>query len=500
MRQITKRELIRLGCLAGVEALLPACSKQELPVQHAQVSPRPETTSNHGVAASSSPETARTKPFTPSPEDVTLIGPDSARYVQLKNGFNKRVSHRPAVIAVCHNTNGVAQSIQLARERRLAVAIKSGGHSFEGFSGNDAGLVVNLSTMNSIDWLDNGRIRVGPGCKLSQLYDHLLPRKRIVPAGSCAGVGIGGLASGGGYGFFGRQLGLTCDSLKELTLVDGNGNVHRSTTEPELLWACRGGANGGLGVITEMVFQTHPAPVAFRSYRFKTSWLDGARAAALLESWCDICGNLPLSCFSAWVLNGKSLVILITDTEEPSKQLRTALRRLAEFATQTGLGKPMQLDRALKIYYGRQKPLYFKNCSAGMYTGYSEIRNWAPHALEIVTHRPGLMFQVNTVGGNIADTEFEKGSCFPHRNRPFLSELQAYWDSPSAEPDRMRSVHDIQNIFQNAGISAHYSNYPALEINNWERAYYGENYPKLQLVKRRLDPDNLFRFAQSIRL
>src|SRR5690606_14140152 len=99
-----------------------------------------------------------------------------------------------------------------------------------------------------------------PACLLQEIYASFLPKNRIIPAGSCGTVGIAGLALGGGYGFFSRKYGLTCDHLTRIKLVDGNGKIQDSDGNPKLLWACRGGGNGNFGVVTEMEFKTHPAP------------------------------------------------------------------------------------------------------------------------------------------------------------------------------------------------------------------------------------------------
>jgi len=183
------------------------------------------------------------------PEDRSLpflLTPESRRYDELRVRFNRRVERRPAFIALCEDTEQVAQAIRFAGARKLRVSVKSGGHSFEGFSSNDGGLVVDLSLLDRVQEVGNQQIRVGPGCTLEKLYDALLPKGRLLPAGSCGGVGVGGLTLGGGYGLFSRLYGLTCDHLLGVRFVDGRGNIHDTSEageiDDELLWACRGGA------------------------------------------------------------------------------------------------------------------------------------------------------------------------------------------------------------------------------------------------------------------
>ncbi len=190
-----------------------------------------------------------------SNDNVTYFKKGDVEYELLRKGFNKRIEKFPLIIALCKNTTGVTEAVKYAAQNRLPIAIKSGGHCMEGFSCNDGGMVINLSLLNKIEWIDGNNIKVGPGCTLSNIYDEILPKRKILPGGSCAGVGIGGLTLGGGYGLLGRKFGLTCDSLQEVTMVDGQGNIRSSVNDKDLLWACRGGGNGNFGVITEMKFK-----------------------------------------------------------------------------------------------------------------------------------------------------------------------------------------------------------------------------------------------------
>jgi FAD/FMN-containing dehydrogenase len=429
-----------------------------------------------------------------------MVTPGSTQYDLLRQGYNTRIQKHPRVIALCKNTNGVAEAIGCAAANKLPVAIKSGGHSFEGFSCNDDGLVINLSLLNSIEWMDDTTVKLGPAVTLSHLYDTTLPKRRIIPGGSCGGVGIGGLTLGGGYGFFSRQYGLTCDSLLDITMVDGSGAVHKGSSDPELLWACRGGGNGSLGVVTEMVFKTHPAPQSFHSYRFKAGSLDAKLAASKLERWFELAASLPLSCLSAFVLNGKSLVILVTDFEAPTTELQNLLLKIGAIAKRSSTGKPQNLASALKVYYGRPAPLNFRNCSGGLYKSFDDIRGCITQVLDLVIKHPGLMYQVDTLGGNIANAEFEAASCYPYRDRSFVSELQSYWTAPNQEASLSSSFQSMQKLLQQNGVTAHYVNYPSLEFADWQRDYYGGNYVRLQSVKRKYDPGNVFRYEQSVTL
>src|SRR5690606_36828863 len=148
------------------------------------------------------------------------------------------------------------------------------------------------------------------------------------PAGSCGTVGNAGLALGGGYGFFSRKYGLTCDHLTRIKLVDGNGKIQDSDGNPELLWACRGGGNGNFRVVTEMEFKTHPAPSTFNSYRLQYRGVNTETFMQLTREWFSYTSNLRKEAFSAFVLNGRTLTVLITNYEKHSAKFESTFSGL----------------------------------------------------------------------------------------------------------------------------------------------------------------------------
>jgi FAD/FMN-containing dehydrogenase len=427
-----------------------------------------------------------------------IIKPEDAQYNKLRASFNKRISHHPAAIALCRSTDDVLSAIGYAKKNSLTISCRSGGHSFEGYSTVDNSLVLDFSLLNSAQLHDDGSLLVGPGCRLSKIYDTILPHGRIIPAGSCGNVGIGGLALGGGYGLFSRKFGLTCDNLTDAVVVSTDGTVHTASSEKDLLWALRGGGTAGIGIVTSMTFNTHPAPATLTSHHFKSRKLDLDSATQLLQTWFSVASDLPNECFSAFVLNGSTLNILVTEFHHSGNTEAAALQPLVREMETARFGKPLPLARAVKTYYGKKEPIYFKNASAGLYTGFEDIREAMKEALPIVLSTPGMIYQINTLGGEIRNPAFERASAFPHRKFGFLSELQTYWDSPHQEEHLLRRFGDVQNIIRNHGIVVQYANYPSAEFKNWKVAYYGENYERLRSVKRRFDSGNLLSHPQSI--
>jgi len=439
----------------------------------------------------------------PSNTNVRFLQRSDTDYTKHRQIFNKRITAMPKFIAVCANEKGVQEAIAYAQQAKLPIAVKSGGHSFEGFSTNDGGLMLDLSAMNKPKYdKTSKRLTIQPGAKLGGVYEYLNQYGRMIPAGSCAGVGVAGLTLGGGYGFFARQLGLTCDSLQRVRMVDGKGKVHDSSTNPELLWACKGGGNGNFGIITELEFKTHPAPQTFSSYRYKYRNLTPSAATQLAERWFEMMKTLPNSAYSSWVLNGKHVTVIVTDTSNTAAPaLKAILSKLKAGATEVMPPRKDAFLRGIQRYKGGTEPMYFKNVSAGYYRDFSDVKTLLPTICkQIAAAKMTTILQINTLGGAINTVALEDTAAYPHRTYGYLGELQTYYDKATQTKAAEQIVRDIQGMLTNSGIKAHYRNYPDVELPNWETAYYGKAYPRLQALKRQFDPDNLIRHPQSVKL
>lgn len=430
--------------------------------------------------------------------DVLMLTRNEAAYEQFNQGFNKRLHFLPKYIAICRTVKGVQFAVQKAKEEKLKTAVKSGGHSFEGFSNNNGGMVINLSQMKKITWLENGEVEVEPGCLLQDIQAAFFPRKRLLPSGSCGTVGIAGLTLGGGYGFFSRKFGLTCDSLLQMKMVAADGKVYDTNDDKELLWASKGGGNGNFGVVTSFRFKTYEMPSTFDSYVLKFRNMNTERFAQTINAWFDISEKLPQEGFAAYVLNGSTLTVLIT-TYKTYADFEQNISPLTSIADTVSPTLKADLPKAMKRYYGRKGPINFKNASGGLYKGREDVLDIKDDLFNAVIQNKGIVFQINTLGGKIADTTFEETSCYPHRSLSYLGELQSYWDNDSAAPKLLAAFEHIQNLFAKNGVTAHYRNYPDINFKDWEHAYYGGNYGRLQKVKTKYDEDDMFQYPQSIK-
>ena len=148
----------------------------------------------------------------------------------------------PAGIAVCVSPEDAAACVTWARETGVPFAVRSGGHSYAGFSTSD-GLVIDVKGMRTVS-VDPaaGTVTVAGGASNADVGDALKPYGVYFPGGRCPTVGVSGLTLGGGWGFSCRHLGMTCDSLLATEVVTASGEIvtASATEHPDLFWAVRG--------------------------------------------------------------------------------------------------------------------------------------------------------------------------------------------------------------------------------------------------------------------
>lgn len=432
-----------------------------------------------------------------SDADVLFLAKDDQQFDSHRRLFNKRLEIVPQVIAVCENALGVQKAVRYAKHLNLTLSVKSGGHCFEGFSIADGGMVIDLSSMKSLELTQKDVLIAEPGVRLAELYGHCLPKGRLLPSGSCGTVGLAGVTLGGGYGLFARQFGLTCDHLIGVQMVTPEGQLVDSDDLPELLWACRGGGNGNFGVVTQLRYHTVAAPETLYQHRFRSYKLSAKRAAAMAKFWFAQCEALPNHAFSAFVLNGTTLTVMLTSTAHDATMEKILAGFDREMDSNAGL-KPDPLAVGVKYYYGRSEPLNFKNISAGYYQGFDDLKDCIEPLFELVAKTRGMVFQINTLGGEINNPQRVAGAAYAHRNARYLGEAQCYWENQAAEARSLQAMGDAQTLLRENGITAHYVNYPDINIVDHNAAYYRQSYARLRALKKTLDPDNRLAYRQGL--
>jgi FAD/FMN-containing dehydrogenase len=162
----------------------------------------------------------------------SVITPVSGEYETARKVYNGMIDRRPNAIVRCANVADVRASVDFARQERLTVAVRGGGHNGAGLSVCDHGLVIDLSPMKGVrvDPATN-TVRAEPGCTQADLNHAAHGFGLAVPAGVISTTGIAGLTLGGGTGYLTRKYGLALDNLLEADLVLADGRFVTASTK-----------------------------------------------------------------------------------------------------------------------------------------------------------------------------------------------------------------------------------------------------------------------------
>jgi hypothetical protein len=204
-------------------------------------------------------DAARLQAFTSSFRGAVIRAGD-AQYDVARRIWNASIDKYPGLIARCTGLADVIAAVRFARENRLLVAIRGGGHNVGGRAVCDGGMVIDLSGMKGIHVDPEAkRVRAQPGVLLAELDRETHVYGMTVPLGAVSKTGIAGLTLGGGVGWLARKYGLTCDNVISFELVTADGEVRRASASenPDLFWALRGGG-GNFGVVTSFEYRLCP--------------------------------------------------------------------------------------------------------------------------------------------------------------------------------------------------------------------------------------------------
>nr|BFE70590.1 hypothetical protein GCM10020092_038910 [Actinoplanes digitatis] len=196
-----------------------------------------------------------------------LIRRGEPGYEQARVGrvFNARRPDRyPAAVLLAEDAADVAAGVRLARAENRTVSVRSGGHSWAGWSLRDDSLLIDLGNLNGLDYdASTGVVTASPAARGGlDLAPFLAERGRAFPAGHCPGVGLGGYLLQGGQGWNGRAMGWACESVAAVDVVTADGAAVRAdaTHHDDLYWAARGAGPGFPGVVTAFHLRTYQAP------------------------------------------------------------------------------------------------------------------------------------------------------------------------------------------------------------------------------------------------
>jgi FAD/FMN-containing dehydrogenase len=432
---------------------------------------------------------------------------------------------RPEGISYCANTSDVARSLAFAREHGLPLTARSGGHSYAGYS-TTSGLVIDMSLMSQVTAKGN-IATVGAGARLIDIYSALPQQGVSIPGGSCPSVGISGLALGGGIGVVGRLHGLTSDNVVGLTVVTADGRTvdTNATTNSDLFWACRGGGGGNFGVVATFRFSTFPVG-QLSLFGLRWPW---SAAAEVLPAWLDWCSASPDPMWSNCLLKtapGATTPTLsiggvwVGNVADAEAQVAALIRTVGP-PTSQAYGQH-DYEEAMYIEAGcrglTQAACHLAGKSPGgtlprtITLAKSDILN-APlgdagvqAVLAGVEQRQGQggtgAVAYDSWGGAINRVP-ANATAFVHRKALASAQYDASFPAgtPPSTLQAAQTWLDSWYATLRPFVSGEaYQNYIDPSLANWQQAYYGANLARLQQVKAKWDPDNVFHFAQSIPL
>jgi FAD/FMN-containing dehydrogenase len=424
---------------------------------------------------------------------VSQEGYDAARRV-----WNGMIDKHPALIARCADVADVVHAVTFARERELLLAVRGGGHSFPGYSTCDGGLVIDLSSMNSVRVHAPTRtVYVGGGAQGVHVDTATQKEGLATTLGEISDTGVGGLTLGGGFGWLSRRFGLACDNLVSAELVTADGKVRRVSDkdEPDLFWAIRGGG-GNFGVATSFEYRLHPlnpgvlaGQIAYPTRRVKD----------VIEFYADLISKAPRELSIDLSLtagtDGQPIAGMTVLYTGDTKGRNNVLESFQKF------GPPTENTIRPTTYLAVQSQADGPPASpSNNYIKGGFIREYSPGLIEALTRefRPDDRFFVlfQNANGAVADVP-QAATAFSHRNAIANMMLWGHWHDASYNEQGRAKIHATWDKLA-AFTDGYYVNLNDADPKGTDRNY-GPNFARLAALKKQFDPLNLFRLNANIK-
>jgi len=439
--------------------------------------------------------------------DLVRAGDDA--YDDARMLYNAMIDKRPALIARCLDVADVMAAIAFARDAKLPLAVRGGGHNGGGLGSVDDGLVIDLAAMNGVRVDPDARtVRVEGGATWGKV-DHAANAFGLaVPSGIISTTGVGGLTLGGGLGHLTRRHGLTIDNLLEVDVVLANGRMVTASAHehPDLFWAVRGGG-GNFGVVTSFLFRLHPVDTVIGGPTF---WAleDAADVmrwyrAFIREAPRDLNGffaflTVPPAAPFPEHLHGRKVCGVVWCYTGPPERADEVFAPVAAFGTPLLHGvhdMPFPaLQSAFDQFYPAGHQWYWR---ADFFDELSDavIAAHVEHAAGLPT--PQSTMHLYPIDGAAHDVTND-ATPWSYRRANWAQVVVGVDPDPAnAGPIEAwtKAYHDALHPHSAGGA---YVNMMMDEGQERVRASYRDNYPRLARIKAHYDPENLFRVNQNI--
>ena len=423
-------------------------------------------------------------------------------YDQARRVLNASIDRHPALVVQPSGVADIRTAVTFARARDLLLAVKCGGHSYSGKSTCDRGMQIDLSHFRGVRIDPVSRTAyVAGGSLLGELDHEAMAFGLVTTAGTVSHTGVAGLTLGGGFGRVARRFGLALDNLKAVDIVIADGRLVRASAaeNPDLFWGVRGGG-GNFGVVTSFEFALHPMP---RQVIAGNLIFPMARARELLEFYGDFSQQAPDDLYVDAVMEappgGKDGGILIhVCYTGPSAQAESVLAPVRKLGTPL-VGKIEAVDYvAVQRSWDRTDPRndgeYLKS---GFINGFDPrlagtiMDDFEPHP-----ERGTSVFFQQSGGaiGNIAPD----ATAFPHRRSSHNMFATVSWPLASDPTSHVAYVKQYWSKLERF-TDGYYTNEVGEEAQTLVDANYQGNLSRLQTLKNKYDPSNLFRLNANVK-
>lgn len=436
-----------------------------------------------------------------------LVLPDDAGYDDAREIFNAMHDFRPAAVARVVSADDVSRALRFAREHDLPLAVRGGGHSLPGFSSCDAGLVIDLRRLSSVEVVPDRRIaRVGGGATWGQMNTATHEFGLATPGGLISTTGVGGLTLGGGIGFLSRQYGLACDNVASAEVVLADGSIVRCSEHEnqDLLWALRGGG-GNFGVVTEFEFRLHPVAEILGGPTFfvpERGVLEGFRdlLAGAPREFGALMGvtRTPALPFIPEEHHGESTISLLSCWTGDDDGFAELLEVMSSWGTITGQHIGPMPYPVINTLFDDLLPFGLRNYWKSMVAksiSNSAIEEHVRQAADVPNVESGVFF--HPIDGACHDLTPEE-TAFPHRDATCVVGIYGTWHDAADDESGRQWVRGCHQALKSHYLASEYVNFASAEDPGAARTIYGPNYDRLTRIKREKDPSNLLRLNQNV--
>jgi FAD/FMN-containing dehydrogenase len=426
--------------------------------------------------------------------------------------WNGMVAREPALVVQPTSVRDVAAAVRFAADHRLLLSIKGGGHNIAGTAIAEGGLTLDMSRMRDVVVDPGARLaHVGPGCLLGDVDRATQEHGLAAVLGFISQTGVAGLTLGGGLGYLTRRFGWAVDNLEEVEIVTADGAIRAASRQehPDLYWAVRGGG-GNFGVVTRFTFRLHQVgPTVFGGL---IAW-PFDRADEILRGYRSITTSAPRE-LSVWLILMRAPPLPFVPEAWHGERVCTMVvchsgdpaRAADVVAPIRALGDPL-IDLLREQPYVEIQSYLDAGEPRGMhYYWKTELAAELSDPLLATTRElfarcpvPGGEIGFLHLGGALNERSWDDGAV-GNRDARYAMGANAMWSPDDPDADHHRAwIRAAWEELRHHSTGRSYVNFQTADEDAGRvRATYGPNFERLVEIKRRYDPENLFRTNRNI--